>query len=188
MTDSPPTGWYIKYNSGSTVINYIPFEKSASKPVLIANSLFSLLLVYGMFVFLRDWFWYKTEILPGGAVFFILLLGLFVFTLRNLSVLLRKSVYTLNNSYLEISEIRLFTQIKTSRIPKDRIFKILQLQTPARNTSGSDIWSTTVVYTGDNDKTRQASLEGYDLNESEFLTKILSNWSNIKSERQNTTI
>jgi hypothetical protein len=135
---------------------------------------------YGAAVFLLGWLGGE-EILIGGVVLFVLLMGGLIAGLYLISAMFRTTTYLLGAESLSITTAQPVIGESTEQIQRSTIREIVRLYSPPEEGSRRDTWRTLLAVrdsTGQENGT--IALEGDLEDESVWLAPLIAQWAKVQ--------
>jgi hypothetical protein len=138
---------------------------------------------YWLVVFTKGWIIDREEILIGGVIFYLVMLGGFLFGVYTLDRMLHASSrYVLGENRFIASYNSLFKRSRTE-IDRKLIVEVLRLYTPPKNPKLDGRYQIVVAYRQPNAQRGEFALEDYSEEAAAWAGPLIAQWADVKMKR-----
>lgn len=177
--------WRVSETPRGVELCYRPRDGEGFVPALVACLIFGAICIYGAAVFLRAWLLDGEEILVGGMVLFLLLVGGVYLAYCGVRHLYRTTTYILGGSSLRLTHSR-WGRAAEEVIDRGFLRGIQQVHTPGEDRAQPDVWRTAITYGTPTGGEKRLYFEGSTEEECRELSQLLADWAKLKIVKEST--
>ena len=181
---SPNRNWSLPRGNLSELVFRIREGRALAASWLFAGGIL-LFFGYGVLSFLRGWVIDHEEVLAGGVVLFFLMLGGLAGGIYLIGRITAETHYLFSTDELRVNT--LFLGRSTEQIiERGQVTELVKAYTPPKAAGDSGIYSTLVIYQTSCGRQKTLALEGWQEDEQQWLSALLSAWAKLPCRSENT--